>query len=70
VKSTGDGLMVAFASAVAAIGCAADMQRAASEVEGGPAMRAEISAGRAAGRGDGGWRLAARLGRRATAHDG
>src|SRR3954471_25094959 len=30
VKSTGDGLMVAFPSAVAAVRCAGDMQRAAA----------------------------------------
>jgi len=52
VKSTGDGLMVAFVSAVAAVGCAATMQRAASEVEGGPAMRVGISAGEPLAEGD------------------
>jgi DNA-binding NarL/FixJ family response regulator/class 3 adenylate cyclase len=45
VKSTGDGLMVAFASAVAAVRCAVDMQRAASEVEGGLALRIGLAAG-------------------------
>jgi DNA-binding NarL/FixJ family response regulator len=45
VKSTGDGLMVTFASAVAAVRCAVDMQRAATDVEGGPALRIGLAAG-------------------------
>jgi len=52
VKSSGDGLMVAFASAVAAVGCAVAMQRATSEVEGGPALRVGISAGEPVAEGD------------------
>jgi len=52
VKSTSDGLMVVFASAVAAVGCAVGMQRAASAVEGGPALRAGISAGEPLAEGD------------------
>jgi DNA-binding NarL/FixJ family response regulator/class 3 adenylate cyclase len=45
VKSTGDGLMVAFSSAVAAVRCAVEMQRAASGVPGGLALRIGLDAG-------------------------
>ena len=45
VKSTGDGLMVSFTSAVAAVRCAIDMQRATSRVEGGPGLRIGLAAG-------------------------
>lgn len=45
IKSTGDGLMVAFASAVAAVRCAVDMQRATTAVEGGLALSVGIDAG-------------------------
>jgi DNA-binding NarL/FixJ family response regulator/class 3 adenylate cyclase len=47
VKSTGDGLMIAFNSAVAAVRCAVDMQRAAAAVAatGGPALRVGLDAG-------------------------
>lgn len=45
VKSTGDGLMVAFASAVAAVRCAADMQRAVSSAASPLALRVGLDAG-------------------------
>ena len=45
VKSTGDGLMVAFASAVAAVRCAVDMQRLATAAEGGLPIRVGLDAG-------------------------
>jgi len=45
IKSTGDGLMVAFASAVAAVRCAVDVQRATSGSAGGPLVRIGIDAG-------------------------
>src|SRR5579884_646379 len=45
VKSTGDGLMVAFASAVAAVRCAADMQRATTGTMQGQALRVGLDAG-------------------------
>ncbi|WP_367401268.1 response regulator [Paraconexibacter antarcticus] len=45
VKSTGDGLMVVFTSAVEAVRCAVEMQRAAAAVPGGPAMRVGVDAG-------------------------
>ena len=48
VKSTGDGLMVAFPSAVAAVRCAIDMQRGAS----GSAMRIGLDAGEPIPEGD------------------
>ncbi len=44
MKSTGDGLMVAFASAVAAVRCAVDMQRATAAVGGLP-LRVGLDAG-------------------------
>jgi DNA-binding NarL/FixJ family response regulator/class 3 adenylate cyclase len=45
VKSTGDGLMVAFASAVAAVRCAVDMQRATSGQQGALSLRVGLDAG-------------------------
>jgi DNA-binding NarL/FixJ family response regulator/class 3 adenylate cyclase len=45
VKSTGDGLMVAFSSAVAAVRCAVAMQRATTGAPGGLAIRVGIDAG-------------------------
>jgi DNA-binding SARP family transcriptional activator/class 3 adenylate cyclase len=45
VKSTGDGLMVAFASAVAAVRCAVDMQRAMADTPGRLALRVGLDAG-------------------------
>src|SRR4051794_9339717 len=45
VKSTGDGLMVVFASAVAAVRCAVDMQRLTTRADGGPAIRIGLDAG-------------------------
>jgi class 3 adenylate cyclase/DNA-binding SARP family transcriptional activator len=45
VKSTGDGLMVAFASAVAAVRCAVDMQRASAGTAGELELRVGLDAG-------------------------
>jgi class 3 adenylate cyclase len=45
VKSTGDGLMVAFPSAVAAVRCAADMQRATAAADRELELRVGIEAG-------------------------
>jgi DNA-binding NarL/FixJ family response regulator/class 3 adenylate cyclase len=45
VKSTGDGLMVAFTSAVAAVRCAVDMQRSMGEGADGLAIRIGVEAG-------------------------
>jgi DNA-binding NarL/FixJ family response regulator/class 3 adenylate cyclase len=45
VKSTGDGLMVAFSSAVAAVRCAVDMQRETTGAEAGLALRVGLDAG-------------------------
>jgi DNA-binding NarL/FixJ family response regulator/class 3 adenylate cyclase len=45
VKSTGDGLMVAFSSAVAAVRCAAEMQREATGLAGGLELRVGLDAG-------------------------
>jgi DNA-binding NarL/FixJ family response regulator/class 3 adenylate cyclase len=45
VKSTGDGLMVAFDSAVAAVRCAIEMQRATSGAPDGLPIRAGLDAG-------------------------
>ena len=45
IKSTGDGLMVAFSSAVAAVRCAVDMQRAADGADPRIAMRVGMDAG-------------------------
>jgi DNA-binding NarL/FixJ family response regulator/class 3 adenylate cyclase len=45
VKSTGDGLMVAFPSAVAAVRCAVDMQRATAAGSAGLELRVGLDAG-------------------------
>src|SRR3954447_20888792 len=45
VKSTGDGLMVAFASAVAAVRCAVAMQRATTGAPDGLEVRVGLAAG-------------------------
>jgi DNA-binding NarL/FixJ family response regulator/class 3 adenylate cyclase len=45
VKSTGDGLMVAFSSAVAAVRCAVAMQEAASAAPDGLGLRVGLDAG-------------------------
>ncbi|HVF77207.1 MAG TPA: response regulator [Solirubrobacteraceae bacterium] len=45
VKSTGDGLMVVFASAVAAVRCAIEMQQATAAQPHGLALRAGLDAG-------------------------
>jgi DNA-binding NarL/FixJ family response regulator/class 3 adenylate cyclase len=45
VKSTGDGLMVAFSSAVAAVRCAVAMQRATTGAPGGLELRVGLDAG-------------------------
>src|SRR3954451_25277640 len=52
VKSTGDGLMVAFASAVAAVRCAVDMQRATSAAAEGLGLRVGLDAGEPLPEGD------------------
>jgi class 3 adenylate cyclase len=45
VRSTGEGLMVAFSSAVAAVRCAVDMQRATAATRGGLRLSAGLDAG-------------------------
>ena len=45
VRSTGEGLMLAFSSAVGAIRCAIDMQRALSVAAGGMQLRVGLDAG-------------------------
>jgi DNA-binding NarL/FixJ family response regulator/class 3 adenylate cyclase len=45
VKVMGDGLMVTFASALAAVRCAVDMQRSTAEAPNGLALRVGIDAG-------------------------
>jgi DNA-binding NarL/FixJ family response regulator/class 3 adenylate cyclase len=45
IKSTGDGLMVAFSSAVAALRCAIDMQRGVLDAPGGLGLRVGLDAG-------------------------
>src|SRR5215218_5411265 len=45
VKSTGDGLMVVFASAVAAVRCAIDMQIATAAAPDGLGLRVGLDAG-------------------------
>ncbi|HEX8857373.1 MAG TPA: response regulator [Thermoleophilaceae bacterium] len=45
IKSTGDGLMVAFGSAVSAVHCAVDIQRATTGDEGALSVRVGIDAG-------------------------
>jgi DNA-binding NarL/FixJ family response regulator/class 3 adenylate cyclase len=52
VKSTGDGLMVAFTSAVAAVRCAVEMQRATSGEEDALELRVGIDAGEPLPEGD------------------
>ena len=52
VKSTGDGLMVAFSSAVSAVRCAADMQRAIAGAGGDLELRAGLEAGEPVADGD------------------
>jgi DNA-binding NarL/FixJ family response regulator/class 3 adenylate cyclase len=52
VKSTGDGLMVAFSSAVSAVRCAVDMQRSAMDAAGGLELRVGIDAGEPLPEGD------------------
>jgi len=45
VRSTGEGLMIAFASSVAALRCAIDMQRAVAALSGGLELSAGLDAG-------------------------
>jgi DNA-binding NarL/FixJ family response regulator/class 3 adenylate cyclase len=52
VKSTGDGLMVAFSSAVAAVRCAVDMQRRTTGAAVGPQLRVGLDAGEPLADGD------------------
>lgn len=52
VRATGDGLMVAFASAVAAVRCAIDMQQATAAQPHGLALRAGLDAGEPLAEGD------------------
>jgi DNA-binding NarL/FixJ family response regulator/class 3 adenylate cyclase len=52
VKSTGDGLMVTFASAIAAVRCAIDMQRATTGTDGGGLVRIGLAAGEPIADGD------------------
>jgi DNA-binding NarL/FixJ family response regulator/class 3 adenylate cyclase len=52
VKSTGDGLMVVFGSAVAAVRCAIDMQRATAAGGDGLALRVGLDAGEPIADGD------------------
>jgi DNA-binding NarL/FixJ family response regulator/class 3 adenylate cyclase len=52
IKSTGDGLMVAFISAVAALRCAIDMQRATAGAHAGLALRVGLDAGEPLPEGD------------------
>jgi DNA-binding NarL/FixJ family response regulator/class 3 adenylate cyclase len=52
IKSTGDGLMVAFPSAVSALRCAVEMQRATTEAEGGLELRVGLDAGEPLPEGD------------------
>jgi DNA-binding NarL/FixJ family response regulator len=52
VRSTRDGLMVAFASTVGAVRCAIDMQRAAGAAGGGAALRIGLAAGEPVADGD------------------
>src|SRR3954463_4513595 len=52
IKTTGDGLMVAFASAVAAVRCAVDMQRATSAAAEGLGLRVGLDAGEPLPEGD------------------
>jgi DNA-binding NarL/FixJ family response regulator/class 3 adenylate cyclase len=52
VKSTGDGLMVAFTSAVAAVRCAVQMQHATTGAEAGLELRVGLDAGEPLPEGD------------------
>jgi DNA-binding NarL/FixJ family response regulator/class 3 adenylate cyclase len=52
VKSTGDGLMVAFPSAVSAVRCAAEMQRATAAADGDLELRVGLEAGEPLSEGD------------------
>src|SRR3954452_23035441 len=52
VKSTGDGLMVVFPSAVAAVRCAVAMQRATTGAPRGPELRAGLGGGEPLAEGD------------------
>jgi DNA-binding NarL/FixJ family response regulator/class 3 adenylate cyclase len=52
VKSTGDGLMVAFTSAVAAVRCAVEMQRATTATEDALELRIGLDAGEPLPEGD------------------
>jgi DNA-binding NarL/FixJ family response regulator/class 3 adenylate cyclase len=52
VKSTGDGLMVAFPSAVSAVRCAAEMQRATAAADGDLELRVGLEAGEPMSEGD------------------
>jgi DNA-binding NarL/FixJ family response regulator/class 3 adenylate cyclase len=52
VKSTGDGLMVAFPSAVSALRCAVEMQRATAAAEGELELRVGVDAGEPLPEGD------------------
>ena len=52
VRSTGDGLMVAFASAVAAVRCAVDMQRATAAPPAGSSCSVGLDAGEPLADGD------------------
>jgi DNA-binding NarL/FixJ family response regulator/class 3 adenylate cyclase len=52
VKSTGDGLMVAFPSAVSALRCAVEMQRATAAAEGELELRVGLDAGEPLPEGD------------------
>src|SRR5215208_6073400 len=52
IKSTGDGLMVVFGSAVAAVRCAVDMQRATAATTGGLQLSVGLDAGEPLPEGD------------------
>src|SRR5688572_4299429 len=52
IKSTGDGLMIAFTSTVAAVRCAIDMQRASAAAATGLEMSIGIDAGEPLPEGD------------------
>src|SRR3954471_6032323 len=52
VKSTGDGLMIAFSSAVAAVRCAVEMQRAATSAADSLELRIGLDAGEPLREGD------------------
>ena len=52
IKSTGDGLMVSFPSAVSAVRCAADMQRAIADSDSDLELRVGLEAGEPVAEGD------------------